>query len=107
MEENTNITQDIASMKMTLMKLQTERLKAGGKATHEVDAALAKVALQARCVASLLFRLLTLAVRRVHEVSFQAASVVSVTHWHTLYPAVLRCVVSPALQQQGPQGTLA
>ncbi|KAL3151588.1 Centrosomal protein 135kDa, isoform B [Trebouxia sp. C0009 RCD-2024] len=42
-EENNSITQDIASMKMTLMKLQTERLKAGGKATHEVDAALAKV----------------------------------------------------------------
>ena len=45
MEENSGITQEIASMKMTLMKLQTERLKAGGKATHEVDAALAKVGL--------------------------------------------------------------
>lgn len=44
-EENSSITQEIASMKMTLMKLQTERLKAGGKATHEVDAALAKVGL--------------------------------------------------------------
>lgn len=42
-EENSSITQEIASMKMTLMKLQTERLKAGGKAAHEVDAALAKV----------------------------------------------------------------
>ena len=50
-EENNSITQDIASMKMTLMKLQTERLKAGGKATHEVDAALAKVTMQAPCVA--------------------------------------------------------
>lgn len=44
-EENSSITQEIASMKMTLMKLQTERLKAGGKASHEVDAALAKVGL--------------------------------------------------------------
>lgn len=42
-QENDSITQEIASMKMTLMKLQTERLKAGGKAAHEVDAALAKV----------------------------------------------------------------
>lgn len=50
-EENSSITQEIASMKMTLMKLQTERLKAGGKAAHEVDAALAKVGLQAHCAA--------------------------------------------------------
>ena len=49
MEENSSITEEIASMKMTLMKLQTERLKAGGKATHEADAALAKVLLKAHC----------------------------------------------------------
>lgn len=41
--ENSSITQEIANMKMTLMKLQTERVKAGGRAAHEVDAALAKV----------------------------------------------------------------
>jgi len=45
-EENTSITQEIAGMKVTLMKLQTERVKAGGRAAHEVDAALAKVMLQ-------------------------------------------------------------
>lgn len=45
-EENTSITQEIVTMKMTLMKLQTERVKAGGRSAHEVDAALAKV----RCV---------------------------------------------------------
>ncbi|DBA89546.1 hypothetical protein WJX79_004564 [Trebouxia sp. C0005] len=41
--ENDSITQEIAGMKVTLMKLQTERVKAGGRAAHEVDAALAKV----------------------------------------------------------------
>ncbi len=45
-EENNSITQEIAGMKVTLMKLQTERVKAGGRAAHEVDAALAKVILQ-------------------------------------------------------------
>ncbi len=42
-EENNSITEEIATMKMSLMKLQTERVKAGGRAAHEVDAALAKV----------------------------------------------------------------
>lgn len=32
-------------MKLTLMRLQTERLKSGGRSAHEVDAALAKVRL--------------------------------------------------------------
>jgi len=45
-EENNSITQEIAGMKVTLMKLQTERVKAGGRAAHEVDAALAKVTSQ-------------------------------------------------------------
>ena len=43
MEENSSITEEIASMKVTLMKLQTERLRAGGRAAAEVDSALAKV----------------------------------------------------------------
>ena len=42
-EENSSITQEIATMKITLMKLQTERLKAGGRAAQDMDAALAKV----------------------------------------------------------------
>ena len=42
-EENSSITQEIATMKVTLMKLQTERLRVGGRAAQEVDAALAKV----------------------------------------------------------------
>ena len=42
-EENSSITEEIASMKVTLMKLQTERLRAGGRAAAEVDAAVAKV----------------------------------------------------------------
>ncbi len=45
-EENNSITREIAGMKVTLMKLQTERVKAGGRAAHEVDAALAKVTSQ-------------------------------------------------------------
>ena len=43
MEENSGISEEIASMKMTLMRLQTERLKSSGRSAHEVDAALAKV----------------------------------------------------------------
>ena len=42
-EENASISEEIASMKMTLMRLQTERLKSSGRSAHEVDAALAKV----------------------------------------------------------------
>ena len=42
-EENSSITQEIATMKITLMKLQTERLRAGGRAAQDMDAALAKV----------------------------------------------------------------
>ena len=42
-EENSSITQEIATMKVTLMKLQTERLKSGGRAAQDMDAALAKV----------------------------------------------------------------
>ena len=45
-EQNNSITQEIAGMKVTLMKLHTERVKAGGRAAHEVDAAVAKVTLQ-------------------------------------------------------------
>lgn len=44
-EENASITEEIAGMKMTLMRLQTERLKTSGRTAHEVDAALAKVCL--------------------------------------------------------------
>lgn len=43
MEENSSISEEIAAMKVTLMKLQTERLRAGGRAAAETDAALAKV----------------------------------------------------------------
>lgn len=43
LEENNSISEEIASMKMTLLKLQTERLKSSGRSAHEMDAALAKV----------------------------------------------------------------
>lgn len=58
LEENSNISDEIASMKLTLMRLQTERLKSSGRSAHETDAALAKVP-------ALLFACLAIAVQGV------------------------------------------
>ena len=42
-QENTAVVKDVADMKVAMMRLQTQRLKSGSKASLEVDMALAKV----------------------------------------------------------------
>ena len=77
LEENNNISDEIASMKLTLMRLQTERLKSSGRSAHETDAALAKVpALPVACLAFAVQKALafaSLACSRVYMLSLTAS----------------------------------